>query len=859
MTRAFFAAACGLALCVPLAAQDNVKTLDEYVKDLDHASPKVRVKALQILGAARKGEALPKMLALLAKDREAHVRVEAAHALGYYGAADAHVLAALAVALRKDANPAVRGAAARVVMELGPRAKPAAAALKDALLDGDALVRVHAARALWGVDGNAAAVLPVLTAAARGDKGADAEARNWACFHLSVLGPAGKAAAPVLRQVLESAPAPTRVYAAQALWKTAADPEALWALADLSRRDEEVRATADEVLFTLGTEALPVLRPGLKAKDAHRRAQAAWALRALREHAEAAVPDLVAALADADERVRDAAAAALARAGPHATPALLQALADPRAAVVSGALAALRQVPGVDAKQLLPRLTPLLKHADVGVRVRAAELVWEGQGDAGVVLPFFRAGVKHADAAVRGVAARGLGRLLWLETGEGKAALELLRERLNDANLDVRRAAVRALTAPAPAAADRGDSPFGPGGPPVNPGLRDPATLAALLERLQEDDEDIDRELVPALARTGVGGKAAVSPLARCLSGKQPLIRREAARALGRIGGGTQAAVPALALALRGGDAELRQMAVLALGGIGPDGGAAVEDLAGLLKSQDNVLVLTVLDALGRIGPAAKPAVPALTAFLKARLAAPAPGGEAVQVPLLDGGSRAVAPGGEVVLAIDALAAIGPDAAPATELLLQIVGGQVPEQARAAISALGNIGKETLPKLAQAVAKARPEVRGHYLDVLVESGIEAGVVTPRLVDGLRDDSAEVRQRAAFNLGRLGPKAVAAVKPLAALLADVKQDEDVRGTAAQALGEIGPAARAALPVLRAALGDEAAYVRQWAAFALGEFGAEARAALPRLRELLKDRDGNVRKAAATAVKKIANGS
>ena len=52
--------------------------------------------------------------------------------------------------------------------------------------------------------------------------------------------------------------------------------------------------------------------------------------------------------------------------------------------------------------------------------------------------------------------------------------------------------------------------------------------------------------------------------------------------------------------------------------------------------------------------------------------------------------------------------------------------------------------------------------RGHYLDELVDRGFDAALVTPRLLEGLKDDSLEVRQRAAFNLGRLGPKAPARV-------------------------------------------------------------------------------------------------
>jgi HEAT repeat protein len=420
---------------------------------------------------------------------------------------------------------------------------------------------------------------------------------------------------------------------------------------------------------------------------------------------------------------------------------------------------------------------------------------------------------------------------------------------------------VAALTAkaPSPEPDTRGESPFGPGGSQLNPGLRDPEVLATLLARLEDGDQVIDEALVPALAREGLGGRAVVAPLTKRLASKQPLIRREAARALGRIGPDATAAVPALTKLLRSEDAAARQLAVLALGGIGPGSAGAVDELASLLPSQDAVLTISALDALGRIGPGAKKAVPALVALLKARVAAPTPTGDPLQVPRLDGGTRAVLPGGELLLIIDTLAAIGPDAAPAKGLLLELVGSPVPERARGAVSALARIGKETLPELAKAVKKGGPDVRGQYLDVLLEAGLDAGVVLPRLLEGLRDDSVEVRQRAAFNLGRLGPKAADAVKPLAALLADAKEDEDVRGTAAQSLGEIGAAAKTALQALQAALQDEAAFVRQWAAFALGELGAEARAALPRLRELLRDPDGNVRKAAGTAVKNIAGGS
>jgi len=255
--------------------------------------------------------------------------------------------------------------------------------------------------------------------------------------------------------------------------------------------------------------------------------------------------------------------------------------------------------------------------------------------------------------------------------------------------------------------------------------------------------------------------------------------------ALGRIGPDARAAVPALAQALRGGDAAL------AAGG----GAGARRHRPGRRRRDGGPGAAAEVSGPGAGGQhpgraradraGGEQAVPGLEAFLRARLAAPA--GGTVEVPNLEGESRPVGPGGEVVAAIDTLGAIGPDAAPAVPLLLQLVGSNVPERARAAVTALARVGKETLPELAKAVRKASPQVRGHYLDVLVEVGLDAGVVLPPLLGGLKDDDVEVRQRAAFNLGRLGPKAVAAVKPLAALLADPKEDGDLRGTAAQAAG------------------------------------------------------------------------
>jgi HEAT repeat protein len=142
-------------------------------------------------------------------------------------------------------------------------------------------------------------------------------------------------------------------------------------------------------------------------------------------------------------------------------------------------------------------------------------------------------------------------------------------------------------------------------------------------------------------------------------------------------------------------------------------------------------------------------------------------------------------------------------------------------------------------------------------------GADADVAA--LVQQLRHPNPGVRGMAAEKLGEMGPAARAAVKPLAAALAD--EDLNVRYWAARALGEMaeqaGPAVPALVGALRTTLPGRGlqgpmryyADVRAVSAEALGRIGAAARMALPALKEALDDGDQSVREAAAEAVKRI----
>lgn len=86
-------------------------------------------------------------------------------------------------------------------------------------------------------------------------------------------------------------------------------------------------------------------------------------------------------------------------------------------------------------------------------------------------------------------------------------------------------------------------------------------------------------------------------------------------------------------------------------------------------------------------------------------------------------------------------------------------------------------------------------VRQTATDSLARIGLPA---LPALIAALKDPQADVRDRAAQALARMGPPAQEAVPALVAALNDT--DWRVRRSAARALGQIGPGAEAAVPAL-----------------------------------------------------------
>ncbi|MFI8367166.1 HEAT repeat domain-containing protein [Streptomyces sp. NPDC085466] len=117
----------------------------------------------------------------------------------------------------------VREAAARTLGAFGPAAREAVPELRELLGAESASVATAAARALWAVEGDAEAVVPVLVRWLRpGTSGAD---RCAAAQALGGIGPAAAGAARALRPGLTSRDLWERVRCAAALWRVSGETE----------------------------------------------------------------------------------------------------------------------------------------------------------------------------------------------------------------------------------------------------------------------------------------------------------------------------------------------------------------------------------------------------------------------------------------------------------------------------------------------------------------------------------------------------------------------------------------------------------------------------------------------------------
>ena len=376
------------------------------------------------------------------------------------------------------------------------------------------------------------------------------------------------------------------------------------------------------------------------------------------------------------------------------------------------------------------------------------------------VVPKLVEALAHSDPLIRKMAAHALGRLGWPRNGslDVEAAVPSLGKVLDgDPDPEVRMEAAEALWHI----------------------CEHEAAVQAFLDGLHKDVE-FRRWSAMMLGLLGEKAPCAVQPLTDALDDVDLLVRRYAADSLATHGLGATTALPSLQR-LFGEDERTRFIAAKAILTIDPSRAEELcPILAEALESRSSLTRLQATHAFGEIPIAGRIAVPHLIQALD---------DEVITVR---------------IAALMSLEKLGPAAAPAVEVLIQIFRGA------------GRDGDFIF-------------VRGSAADVLAAIGEEAHTAVFFLLESLQepgDDEVTVcfRLQVARALWFISGEPDHLLARAMELLDN--SDCSLRGRAAAMLGELGAAGRAAIPDLRRLVRDEHPTVRRLAAEALKKIGAKA---------------------------------
>ncbi len=483
------------------------------------------------------------------------------------------------------------------------------------------------------------------------------------------------------------------------------------------------------------------------------------------------VASLTASLSDPSAEVRARAAQKLGAMGELAKPAageLTALLADEDPSVRRHAISALAAIhPGPEV--MIPLLTKLLQDSDPGVQLRVLHALAEA-GEAAV--PGLIRALDNDDAAYWVcVVLRDIG-------PAAKDAVPALTAKIQDPREEIRMQAILALGAIGEAAA------------PAVP------EIAAALE-----DEHVAPTATFVLGQLGTI-PADVEPAVRAnTKSERPGLRTVSYWALARVHPDDmelrREAVVELVARMKDENPQVRQVAARALAALPPAPEIVIPIWEEAMKDADATTVYHALDAMASLGA---PAVPGLVNLLQTH--------DQLQV--------------EVTYV---LGQMGPEAAPATEALAELVADEDMHLATEAAVALGKIGpaaKNAVPALC-AVLEADQEKNAHAIILaLGRIGPGAAEAEPLVLKAMESDDKALAVIAARTLVEIQPAAspetaAKAVPVLVAGLADPLPE--TRIAAADGLAALGPLARDATAALEKAANDDVQFVREAAADAL----------------------------------------
>lgn len=395
----------------------------------------------------------------------------------------------------------------------------------------------------------------------------------------------------------------------------------------------------------------------------------------------------------------------------------------------------------------------------------------------------------------------------------------------------------------------------------------DNATVAALVEAMKYDEDDVRERAAETLGSFGSVAVSALPVLIAALEDGNRFLRGYcAARALGELGSDAKQAVPALITTVKvDDDSSVRAHACEALGKIGAPAGDIVPILIEATNDEDHHVRWMAIGALGEIGAAAAPAAKALIERLRndddddvrwqaAGVLAKIDSEGKLAVPVL---VQAMRDRNDLVrrFAATAIGEIGSKASEAIPVLVQATKDQDPLVRIAAAKAIWRVDKNiksALPTLVHALKGNSGMARMSAADAVAQIGADGKDAVTALRATLTYDHKYVRSSAARALGMIGLDSSDVIPALIELLDD--ESGYVRANAAEALWRISRHSRA-IPALVKELTVADSMARYHAARAISEIGPPAKEAVPVLNSLLTDRDFRLRKQVAQALKRL----
>jgi HEAT repeat protein len=333
------------------------------------------------------------------------------------------------------------------------------------------------------------------------------------------------------------------------------------------------------------------------------------------------------------------------------------------------------------------------------------------------------------------------------------------------------------------------------------------------LQDLESEDLQTRLKSLDKLGKLGDVSPTAVDRVTSLLGDDNWKVRAGAARSLGNMGYQAEAAIPNLIEALDDKTTSVRSAAAVALNSLGEKSAPAIPMLIKSLGDSNWSVRVTACNALKSIGPSA---VSAQSDLMK----------------LLSTGVNFT----EKYCAWEAIKAISAN----------------------------NHDKETLAKYVKSedIPNNNPFV-GRLKDRVTDKKPPTKKTVERYISELKDPDPKKKATAMRKLSDvicakqedLEALILPIIPDLMALLSD--QTWKVRSWAARLLGRIGPKADAAVSSLVIALEDDMVEVRACAAYALGLLGGEATIAIPMLEKTLRDPNQHVRNSAHMAIRKLKN--